>query len=37
VIEDGCRPVELSPGDGVQAIAEMRAWGVHIIDSKALR
>ena len=36
VIEDGCRPVELSPGDGERAIAELRAAGVTIVESGAI-
>ncbi len=31
VIEDGCRAVELSPGDCAVAIEEMRAAGVNVI------
>lgn len=34
LIADGCRGVNLSPGDVSKAIEEMRAAGVHIIDSK---
>jgi nicotinamidase/pyrazinamidase len=33
VIEDGCRAVELIPGDGERALAEMRAAGATIVDS----
>ncbi len=33
LIADGCRAVELAPGDGAQAIAAMRAAGVAIIAS----
>jgi nicotinamidase/pyrazinamidase len=36
VIEDGCRAVNLKPGDAEQALAEMRAKGVHIVTSQAL-
>jgi nicotinamidase/pyrazinamidase len=36
VIEDGCRAVELKPGDGEAAIDEMRAAGVHIVESGAI-
>ncbi|MBA3455679.1 MAG: bifunctional nicotinamidase/pyrazinamidase [Deltaproteobacteria bacterium] len=36
VIEDGCRAVELKPGDGDAAIEEMRAAGVHIVESGAI-
>jgi nicotinamidase/pyrazinamidase len=33
VIEDGCRPVELDPGDGDRAFAAMRAAGVTVVES----
>jgi nicotinamidase/pyrazinamidase len=33
VIEDGCRAVELKPGDGDRAIAAMRTAGVTIVES----
>jgi nicotinamidase/pyrazinamidase len=33
LIEDGCRAVELAPGDGDKAIAEMRDAGVTIVES----
>jgi nicotinamidase/pyrazinamidase len=33
LIEDGCRGVELAPGDGDKAIAAMRAAGVTIVQS----
>jgi nicotinamidase/pyrazinamidase len=33
VIEDGCRAVELAPGDGERALGEMRAAGVTIVES----
>lgn len=33
VIEDGCRPVELHPGDGDRALAAMRGAGVTIVES----
>jgi nicotinamidase/pyrazinamidase len=33
VIEDGCRAVELNPGDGDRALAAMRAAGVTIVES----
>lgn len=36
VIEDGCRAVELSPGDGEKAFAEMRAAGITIVESGAI-
>jgi nicotinamidase/pyrazinamidase len=37
VIEDGCRAVELQPGDGARAIEGMKAAGVAVIRSKVLR
>ena len=33
VVEDGCRAVELAPGDGERAIEAMRAAGVIVVDS----
>jgi len=30
LVEDGCRAVELTPGDGAKAVAEMRAAGVKV-------
>ena len=36
LIEDGCRAVELKPGDGDAAIEEMRAAGVHVVESGAI-
>jgi nicotinamidase/pyrazinamidase len=33
LIEDGCRAVDLTPGDGARAIEAMRAAGVTIIGS----
>jgi nicotinamidase/pyrazinamidase len=33
VIEDGCRPVELHPGDSDRALGAMRAAGVTIVES----
>lgn len=36
VIEDGCRGVELEPGDTDAALQEMRDAGVHIIQSGEL-
>jgi nicotinamidase/pyrazinamidase len=36
LVEDGCRAVELAPGDGARAIEEMRAAGVKIAHSEAL-
>lgn len=37
IIEDGCRAVDLAPGDGERALEEMRALGCHIIRSSQLR
>lgn len=36
LVVDGCRAVELAPGDGERAIAEMRAAGVRVTTSDAL-
>jgi len=36
LIEDGCRGVEIAPGDVARAVSEMRAAGVRIIDSRQL-
>lgn len=36
LVEDGCRAVDLSPGDGDRALAEMRRAGATIIDSGAI-
>jgi len=36
VIEDGCRAVELRPGDGERALGEMRAAGVTVVESGAI-
>jgi nicotinamidase/pyrazinamidase len=33
VIEDGCRGVEVRPGDAAEAVAEMRRAGAKIISS----
>ena len=35
LIEDACRGVELHPGDVARAIAEMRAAGVAVVNSRA--
>ena len=35
LVEDGCRAVELAPGDGARAIAELRAAGVRVAGSDA--
>ena len=37
LVEDGCRAVDLSPGDGARAIEEMRAAGVTITTSDNVR
>ncbi len=34
LIEDGCRGVDLNPGDVERAIAEMRDAGVRVLDSE---
>jgi len=34
VIEDGCRGVDLNPGDSATAIEEMRRAGAHIVRSE---
>lgn len=36
VIADGCRAVELAPGDGERAFAAMRAAGAAVVDSGAI-
>ncbi len=36
VIEDGCRGVNLKPGDAVRTLAEMRAEGVQVLKSADL-
>jgi nicotinamidase/pyrazinamidase len=33
LVADGCRAVNLAPGDGERAIAEMAAAGARIVDS----
>jgi nicotinamidase/pyrazinamidase len=33
LIEDGCRGVELRPGDTARAVAEMRSAGVEVVVS----
>lgn len=35
VIEDGCRAVDLAPGDGARALVAMREAGAAVIDSRA--
>ena len=36
LVEDGCRAVELAPGDGARALDDLRAAGVKIVRSEAL-
>jgi nicotinamidase/pyrazinamidase len=36
LIEDGCRAVNLNPGDAAMAIKEMQAAGAHVIQSADL-
>lgn len=36
LIVDGCRAVELTPGDGARAIAEMAAAGVELVTSSGV-
>ena len=36
LVEDGCRAVELQPGDGERAIREMRGAGVTVVDSGSI-
>jgi len=36
VIEDGCRSVELKPGDGERALAEMRGAGAAVVESGSI-
>jgi len=36
LIEDGCRAVDLQPGDGDRAIDEMRSSGVVVVESNQL-
>jgi nicotinamidase/pyrazinamidase len=36
LVEDGCRAVDLHPGDGARALDELRAAGVRIVRSEAL-
>jgi nicotinamidase/pyrazinamidase len=37
LIVDGCRAVELTPGDGARAVAEMQAAGIEVVDSRTVR
>jgi nicotinamidase/pyrazinamidase len=36
LVEDGCRAVDLAPGDGAEAIRAMREAGVAVTDSAAV-
>lgn len=36
LVEDGCRGVELQPGDSERAVDEMRSAGVVVLDSGAI-
>lgn len=36
VVEDGCRAVELSPGDGERALGAMRSAGCAVVESGAI-
>jgi nicotinamidase/pyrazinamidase len=36
VVEDGCRGVELSPGDVARAVGEMRRAGIRVVPSPEL-
>jgi len=36
LVEDGCRAVEIAPGDAARAVDEMRAAGVVIVQSREL-
>jgi nicotinamidase/pyrazinamidase len=36
LVEDGCRDVELKPGDSDRAIAEMKGAGVAVVESGAI-
>lgn len=36
LIEDGCRAVELAPGDGERAIDELRSAGVVVVESNQI-
>ena len=37
LVEDGCRGVELAPGDVEKAIAEMKAAGVEVLQSEEIK
>jgi nicotinamidase/pyrazinamidase len=36
VVLEGCRPVELEPGDGARALAELERAGVHLLSEAQL-
>jgi len=36
VVEDGCRAVDVRPGDGERALAELKGAGVALVDSGAI-
>jgi nicotinamidase/pyrazinamidase len=36
VLEDAIRPVEVEPGDGARALAQMQEAGAHSVQSTAL-
>lgn len=36
LVEDGCRAVNLKPGDAERALAEMRDKGIHLVTSRAV-
>ncbi|HEY1549410.1 MAG TPA: bifunctional nicotinamidase/pyrazinamidase [Kofleriaceae bacterium] len=36
IVQDGCRSVEIKPGDGERAIAELRGAGCAIVESGAI-
>jgi len=36
LIEDGCRGVNLSPGDSAEAVEQMRQAGVTVVSSREI-
>lgn len=36
LVEDGCRAVDLKPGDGERAVAEMKGAGVAVVESGSI-
>jgi nicotinamidase/pyrazinamidase len=36
VVQDGCRPVDVKPGDGERALAELRGAGCALVESGAI-